>query len=139
MHALDSTFAFMLVSAAKRSSRARRGAAALATQGSEIQPLPRWTRSQSNDPGAAAFPTGAGLALFDAMLRSGPDGAGPVFAGCLRQRFALRAADSCAAPSILQAAARPARPGGCIVSFVSMRRRAGDSMRRSCARRGFLD
>ncbi|RTL85755.1 MAG: DUF1403 family protein [Hyphomicrobiales bacterium] len=87
----------------------------------------------------ATFSAGAGLAVFDQILRSGPDGAEPVFAGCLRQRFALRAADSCAPPSILQAAARPARRGGCIVSFVSMRRRAGDSMRRSCARRGFLD
>jgi hypothetical protein len=87
---------------AKRPPRARRVAAASATQTVEIQPLPRWTRSQNTDPGAAAFSTGASLALFDAMLRGGPDGAEPDFAGCLRQRLALRAADSCATLSRLR-------------------------------------
>ncbi|MEK4032378.1 DUF1403 family protein [Methylocystis sp. IM3] len=62
----------------------------------EIQPLPRWTRPQSGDPRAAAVCAGAGLALFDALLR-GADGGEPVYAGCLRQRLALRAAESCAA------------------------------------------
>ncbi|BDV36611.1 DUF1403 family protein [Methylocystis iwaonis] len=71
-------------------------------QTSEIQPLPRWTRSQGADSGAAAFSTGAGLALFDQILRSGSDGAEPPFAGCLRQRLALRAAESCATLSRLR-------------------------------------
>ncbi|WP_363351759.1 DUF1403 family protein [Methylocystis echinoides] len=51
--------------------------------------------TQGADPGAAAFSAGAGLALFDQILR-GADGGEPVYAGCLRQRLALRAADSCA-------------------------------------------
>ncbi|MGD9656308.1 MAG: DUF1403 family protein [Methylocystis sp.] len=61
----------------------------------EIQPLPRWARPRGTDPAAAAFSAGAGLALFDQILR-GADGGEPVYAGCLRQRLALRAADSCA-------------------------------------------
>jgi len=60
-----------------------------------LQALPRWARPQSPDPGAAIFAAGAGFALLDALLR-GPDGGEPVFAGCLRQRLALKAADSCA-------------------------------------------
>lgn len=71
-------------------------------QRSEIQPLPHWARPHSTDPGASSFSTGAGLALFDAMLRGGPDGAEPDFAGCLRQRLALRAAESCATLSRLR-------------------------------------
>jgi hypothetical protein len=67
----------------------------LATQAFEIQPLPRWARPQSGDRAAATFCAGAGLALFDQILR-GADGGEPVYAGCLRQRLALRAADSCA-------------------------------------------
>jgi hypothetical protein len=102
MHALDSISRSELICAAKRVPRARRPQAVSATKIDEIQPLPRWARSQSNDPGAAAFSAGAGLALFDAMLRSGPDGAEPDFAGCLRQRLALRAAQSCATLSRLR-------------------------------------
>jgi hypothetical protein len=96
MHALDSLSASAPVSAARRSARARRAEAPLATQTSEIQSLPRWAQQQNADPGAAAFSAGAGLALFDALLRGGPDGAEPPFAGCLRQRLALKAAESCA-------------------------------------------
>ncbi|PPD42229.1 MAG: hypothetical protein CTY15_12365, partial [Methylocystis sp.] len=44
----------------------------------------------------AAFHAGAGLALFDQLLRSGEDGAEPVFAGVLRRRLALQAAAHCA-------------------------------------------
>jgi len=102
MQPLDSIPASAPASPVKRSSRARRAEAASATQIVEIQPLPRWARSQSSDPGAAIFSAGAGLALFDAMLRGGPDGAEPDFAGCLRQRLALRAAESCATLSRLR-------------------------------------
>jgi hypothetical protein len=102
MQSLDSMPASAPASPVKRSSRARRAEAASATQTVETQPLPRWARPQSADPGAAAFSTGAGLALFDAMLRGGPDGAEPNFAGCLRQRLALRAAESCATLSRLR-------------------------------------
>jgi hypothetical protein len=102
MHALDSTSAFTPVSAAKRSSRARRAEAVSPATRLEIQPLPRWARTQGADPGAAAFSAGAGLALFDQILLGGPDGAEPDFAGCLRQRLALRAAESCATLSRLR-------------------------------------
>jgi hypothetical protein len=95
MHALDSTSASAPLPAAKRPPRARRAEALSGAKTTEIQLLPRWTRPRDADPGAAAFSTGASLALFDAMLRGGPDGAEPVFAGCLRQRLALRAAESC--------------------------------------------
>ncbi|MGJ0510061.1 MAG: DUF1403 family protein [Methylocystis sp.] len=95
--------------APKRASRARRAEASMATKTSEIQPLPRWTRLQGADLGAAAFSTGAGLALFDQLMRGGPDGAEPVFAGCLRQRLALRAAESCATLSRLREDARGLR------------------------------
>jgi hypothetical protein len=97
MQALDSLFTSAPVSAPKRLARARRAAAASATKIIEIQPLPRWTRPQDGERQAAAFFAGAGLALFDAMLRGGADGDEPVFAGCLRQRLALRAAESSAA------------------------------------------
>jgi Protein of unknown function (DUF1403) len=43
----------------------------------------------------AAFSAGAGLALFDRMLRSGVDGSEPAFAGVLRLRLALKAAAEC--------------------------------------------
>ncbi|MEK4031807.1 DUF1403 family protein [Methylocystis sp. IM3] len=95
MHALDSTSASTPVPAAKRPPRARRTGAEQATQAFDIRPLPRWARTQGPDPGAA-FSAAAGLALFDQILR-GADGGEPVYAGCLRQRLALRAADSCAA------------------------------------------
>ena len=45
----------------------------------------------------AAFIAGASLALFDRVLRAGPDGAEPPYAGVLRQRLALKAAAGCAA------------------------------------------
>jgi hypothetical protein len=102
MQTLDSISTSGLISAVKRPLRARRAEAALATQRPEIQPLPRWTRPQSPNPGAAIFAAGAGLALFDQILRSGPDSAEPAFAGCLRQRLALRAAESCATLSRLR-------------------------------------
>ncbi|RTL87262.1 MAG: DUF1403 family protein [Hyphomicrobiales bacterium] len=96
MHALDSASAPTPVSAAKRSSRARRVAAPLVSKITEMQPLPRWARPQNGEGALATFSVGAGLALFDHILRSGPDGSEPVYAGCLRQRLALRAAESCA-------------------------------------------
>ncbi len=61
------------------------------------QAFPSWARPPKEpavgaDAGfEAAFRTGAGLALFDHILRLDPP-----FAGALRQRLALRAADSCA-------------------------------------------
>jgi hypothetical protein len=93
MHALDSISASAPASPAKRPPRARRVEAMSPATRLEIQLLPRWARPQGADPGAAAFSAGAGLALFDALLR-GPDGGEPVFAGCLRQRLALKSADS---------------------------------------------
>lgn len=102
MHALDSTSAFTPVSSAKRPPRARRVAASLASKITEIQPLPRWTRPRNGDQTAGAFCAAASLALFDQILRGGPDGAEPAFAGCLRQRLALRAAESCATLSKLR-------------------------------------
>jgi hypothetical protein len=84
------------VSAAKRPRHARRAEAPSATINEQIQTPPRWTWPHSADPGAAAFCAGAGLALFDQILRGGADGVEPVCAGCLRQRLALRAAESCA-------------------------------------------
>ncbi|QGN00020.1 DUF1403 family protein [Methylocystis parvus] len=95
MSLLDSMSTSAPISVAKRVPRARRAEAVTPAIRLEIQPLPRWARSQGADPGAAAFSAGAGLALFDQILR-GADGGEPVYAGCLRQRLALRAADSCA-------------------------------------------
>ncbi|WP_281806118.1 DUF1403 family protein [Methylocystis echinoides] len=102
MQSLDSMPASAPASPVKRTPRARRIGAVSATNTFEIQPLPRWVRPQNPDPGAAAFSAGAGLALFDAILRGRPDGAEPDFAGCLRQRLALRAAESCATLSRLR-------------------------------------
>jgi hypothetical protein len=112
MQALDSIAASAPVSRTKRPSRVRRAEAASATYMPEIQPLPRWARPQSGDRQAATFAAGAGLALFDQILRGGAQGADgssattnlaePVFAGCLRQRLALRAAESCATLSRLR-------------------------------------
>ncbi|KAF2991470.1 DUF1403 family protein (plasmid) [Methylocystis sp. MJC1] len=86
--------------------RARRAAAPAAVKHRQIQPLPRWARPQKTERDAAAFVAGAGLAFFDQILRGGACGADvssaaqdpaePVYAGCLRQRLALRAAESCA-------------------------------------------
>ncbi|MGJ0393115.1 MAG: DUF1403 family protein [Methylocystis sp.] len=70
----------------------------------EIHPFPSWARLADTDAGSAdaAFHAGAGLALLDRILRSGADGAEPDFAGCLRQRLALKAAESCSALSRLR-------------------------------------
>jgi hypothetical protein len=75
--------------------RARRAAAPAAVKHPQIQPLPRWARAQKMERDAAAFVAGAGLAFFDQILRGADEGE-PVYAGCLRQRLALRAAESCA-------------------------------------------
>ncbi len=93
--------------AATRAGRARRAEAPPTRKTTEIQPLPRWARPQNADRDAAAFIAGAGLALFDRILRGGApgadgssaakDGGEPPFAGCLRQRLALRAAEAAAA------------------------------------------
>ncbi|HEY8136413.1 MAG TPA: DUF1403 family protein [Methylocystis sp.] len=98
--------------AAKRAGRARRAAAPAAVKDPQIQPLPRWARAQNADWDAAAFAAGAGLALFDQILRGGACGADvssaaqdpaePAYAGCLRQRLALKAAESCATLSRLR-------------------------------------
>jgi Protein of unknown function (DUF1403)/HTH DNA binding domain len=87
--------------AAKRRARARRTEPVPVGKVAEIQPIPNWARPRGVGPNAA-FVAGAGLALFDAILRSGADGGEPDFAGCLRQRLALRAAESCARLSRLR-------------------------------------
>jgi hypothetical protein len=84
---------------ATRRARARRAPPAPADQNPEIQPFPAWARPRGED-GDAAFSAGAGLALFDMVLRGGAQvgdvsgAAEPAFAGCLRQRLALRAAEN---------------------------------------------
>ncbi|KAF0132563.1 MAG: hypothetical protein FD148_1390 [Methylocystaceae bacterium] len=90
----------------KRRGRTRGEAAHHQRNSPQIQPLPRWAKGDAgahDDPGDAQFFAGAGLALLDQILRSGADvssagksGAEPAFAGCLRQRLALKAAASCA-------------------------------------------
>lgn len=95
MQGLDSMSPSAPAGAVRRSPRAPGAAPSATINIAEIQPLPRWTRSPGGDRGGAFF-AGAGLALFDAVLRSGVDGGEPVFAGCLRQRLALKAAESCA-------------------------------------------
>ncbi|RTL84509.1 MAG: DUF1403 family protein [Hyphomicrobiales bacterium] len=90
MALLDSLSAPAPGCAVKRPPRARRAETPSATKTTEIQPLPCWTRPQSEERPAAAFSAGAGLALFDPVLRGGADGGEPAFAGCLRQRLALR-------------------------------------------------
>ncbi|WP_363351948.1 DUF1403 family protein [Methylocystis echinoides] len=95
----------------RRAARARRGAEPAAGKGASIPPLPHWARRSGADRDAASFFAGAALALFDQILRgaygaeasSGAnDAAEPAFAGCLRQRLALRAAESCATLSRLR-------------------------------------
>jgi hypothetical protein len=81
-------------------SRRRRHAnppPACASNPIEISGFPAWARLADAAAGeaAAAFCAGAGLALFDRMLRAGPGGSEPVFAGVLRQRLALKAAAAC--------------------------------------------
>ncbi|GLI96084.1 DUF1403 family protein [Methylocystis echinoides] len=105
MQLLESISTLDPVSTAPR-SRARRAEAPRTANEEPIRALPRWARPQTADPGAAIFAAGAGLALFDQILRGADGGADvssaakeggePVFAGCLRQRLALKAADSCA-------------------------------------------
>jgi hypothetical protein len=102
MALFDSLSASAPVCAAKRPPRALHAETPSATQMVEIQPLPRCVRPQSEERPAAAFSAGAGLALFDQVLRGGADGGEPAFAGCLRQRLALRAAASCATLSRLR-------------------------------------
>jgi hypothetical protein len=94
--------------ALKRSGRTRRAERSPVDKVVEIQAFPNWARSRGVGPKAAFF-AGAGLALFDAILRSGADGGEPDFAGCLRQRLALRAAESCATLSRLREDARALR------------------------------
>lgn len=69
-----------------------------APNASEMLAFPRWARRQeaNADRADAAFAAGAGLALIDQLLRTGPDGSEPAFAAALRQRLALTAAASCA-------------------------------------------
>jgi len=63
----------------------------------EISHFPKWARLSDVDVDAdAAFHAGAGLALFNQLLRSGEDGAEPAYAGALRRRLALQAAANCA-------------------------------------------
>jgi hypothetical protein len=95
MHLLDSVSTLDPVPAVKQAPRARRTGPQPADNEPQLQPLPRWARPQGADPGAAIFAAGAGIARFDQILRSA-DGGEPVFAGCLRQRLALKAAESCA-------------------------------------------
>jgi hypothetical protein len=109
MQFIDSLSMAAPVSAAKRRPRLE---AVPVANNLQIQSLPRWARPQNAEREAAAFVAGAGLALFDRILRGGPDGAEPAFAGCLRQRLALHAA-ACA--SIDAGALRDAEhlaPGG---------------------------
>lgn len=94
--------------AVERRGRARHAEPIAVGKVIEIQSLPNWARSRDMGPNAAFF-AGAGLALFDATLRSGTDGGEPDFAGCLRQRLALRAAESCATLSRLREDARALR------------------------------
>ena len=84
------------------------------------RPFPSWARLAAATAGGAeaAFFAGAGLALFDRILRSADDGVEPAYAGVLRQRLALKAAASCARlarrredESALRDAAHLAPPG----------------------------
>jgi hypothetical protein len=83
----------------KRRALARREEAATPQKSSAIQPFPHWAKGGGgalDNPCNAQFFAGAGLALLDQILRAGAGGAEPAFAGCLRQRLALKAAASCA-------------------------------------------
>lgn len=94
--------------ALKRGGQTRRAEPSPAYKDIEIQPIPNWARPRGAERNAAFF-AGAGLALFDAILRSGADDGEPDFVGCLRQRLALRAAESCATLSRLREDARALR------------------------------
>ena len=84
----------------KQGAQTRSDQAANRQKSIEIQPFPQWARlrggAQDDATNAHVF-AGAGLALLDQVLRGGPDGVEPPFAGVLRQRLALRAAAACAA------------------------------------------
>ncbi len=83
----------------RRPRRARKPALSTGAKNpGEIGLFPDWGRLPDADGGRsdAAFHAGAGLALFDRLLRAGEDGAEPAYAGALRRRLALRAAASCA-------------------------------------------
>ena len=98
----------------KRRGRTRGEAAHHYRNSPQIQPLPRWAKGDARaqdrrqdefgdafgdalgGAGDAQFFAGAGLALLDQILRAGAGGAEPAFAGCLRQRLALKAAATCA-------------------------------------------
>ena len=103
------------------------------------------TASRRSRRGEAAFLAGAGLALFDQILRVDPP-----FAGALRQRLALRAATACAATGAasrgrFRAARRrtsfaprrrertPAPPGASIACGACSPRAQCGSTRRRCA------
>jgi hypothetical protein len=89
----DSTAAAKI--AAEARPRRRRNAPPPQKPRLEAPAPPHWTRPSSSAPLrplAAGFSAGAGLALFDAALRSGSDGGEAIFAGALRQRLALQAA-----------------------------------------------
>jgi hypothetical protein len=94
--------------AMKRRGQSRRAEPVPISKVIEIQSLPNWARWRGVGPNPAFF-AGAGLALLDAILRSGADGGELDFTGCLRQRLALRAAESCATLSRLRDDARALR------------------------------
>jgi hypothetical protein len=83
--------------AAPRPRRAKPTPPNSAPNALEIHPFPRWARLVDAHAGeaTAAFSAGAGLALFDEVLRVRDDGAELAFAGALRQRLALKAAATC--------------------------------------------
>ena len=80
--------------ATSRSRRRREASPAGVGISLQISAFPNWARLPDAAAGTAeaAFAAGAGLALLDRVLRSGEDGAEPVFAGVFRQRLALKAA-----------------------------------------------
>ncbi|WP_051949032.1 DUF1403 family protein [Methylosinus sp. PW1] len=82
-------------------TRGRRATSARSNRASnsvELNAFPGWARQPDATvaPAAATFAAGAALALFDRMLRAGPDGVEPPYAGVMHQRLALKAAASCA-------------------------------------------
>jgi hypothetical protein len=82
------------VAAPRRPPRRRDGPSCAPTNQLLQQAFPSWARPATTTTVGSdgAFFAGAGLALFDQILR-----ADPPFAGALRQRLALRAASACAA------------------------------------------
>ncbi|MGB5087414.1 MAG: DUF1403 family protein [Methylocystis silviterrae] len=89
--------------AIKRRTRSAGRATQNPQNSSQIQPFPRWARfTAAGGAGNAMFFAGAGIAHLDQLLRAGEGGAEPAFAGCLRQRLALKAAATCAAMARLR-------------------------------------